>query len=359
MSRSHLIQRAIVGIALVAFLGGGFATATHYWVQQSDYAVLIDDTPIAQVEYQRRLVETRQFLGSSAGGTQLPESTLREAALNQLIERELMLREAHRRGLNVERAEIEAEWQQLLGQTYGGKIERMRQDLYRSYYTEAEFRRELGRRLLLRKLQPVLGKAPVSEAKLKEYYNQHLEQFRLGERIEARHMLFKADAKDARQVAQAKARAEDVLKQLKAGGDFVALAKAHSEDAGSKASGGDLGAFGKGEMVEAFEQAAWKLKPGEYTPAPVRSDYGWHLILRGKTLPAGLKPFEQAKAEIEPLLRDQHQREALAQWIKTQRQAAKILINPALTASAPQAAASASPSAQAQSAASASASASP
>ena len=71
--------------------------------------------------------------------------------------------------------------------------------------------------------------------------------------------------------------AKKIIEELNKGGDFAALAKAHSTDSGA-AQGGDLGFFKKGDMVPEFAAAAFALKAGEITTTPVHTQYGWHII---------------------------------------------------------------------------------
>src|SRR5205807_58433 len=90
----------------------------------------------------------------------------------------------------------------------------------------------------------------VSDADLQRMYSQNQEAFRTPERVKARHILIKTQGKPASEEAAAKAKAEGILKQIKAGGDFAKLAKENSEDTGSGANGGDLGDWiTHGQMV--------------------------------------------------------------------------------------------------------------
>jgi parvulin-like peptidyl-prolyl isomerase len=97
---------------------------------------------------------------------------------------------------------------------------------------------------------------------------------------------------------QTKAKAEDVLKRLRAGGDFNALAKEFSVDTSNKDQGGDLGWFGRGMMVKPFEDAAFALKPGELSGI-VETQFGYHIIKleerRMQDSPTG-QPVEQVHA---------------------------------------------------------------
>src|SRR4029077_12192443 len=91
---------------------------------------------------------------------------------------------------------------------------------------------------------------------------------------------------------KARADAEAVLKQVKGGGDFAALAKQYSQDPGSAANGGDLNFFPKGQMVPAFETAAFALKPGE-TSGLVETPFGFHIIKLAERRPARTVPLQE------------------------------------------------------------------
>lgn len=109
-------------------------------------------------------------------------------------------------------------------------------------------------------------KDAVKEADAKAFYDEQVKQMKPDEEVSARHIL----------VAE-KAKADEIAGKLKAGGDFVALAKEFSTDPGSKDNGGDLGFFGKGQMVPVFEETAFKMNKGDVS-APVQSQFGWHII---------------------------------------------------------------------------------
>ena len=93
------------------------------------------------------------------------------------------------------------------------------------------------------------------------------------------------------------AKANDILKQVEAGGDFAALAKQHSDDPGSKDKGGVYESVVRGQMVPAFEQAAFSLKPMEVGNL-VKTEYGFHILQVLEKEQAKLKPFEEVKAEL-------------------------------------------------------------
>ncbi len=116
-----------------------------------------------------------------------------------------------------------------------------------------------------------------SQQEIQSYYNQHQADYSAPESASSRHILIKLAANaDAKADAAAKAKAEDILKQIQNGGNFAELAKKYSDDPGSKDSGGELGASQRGRMVPEFDNAIFTQKIGE--TKIVKSQFGYHIV---------------------------------------------------------------------------------
>lgn len=174
---------------------------------------------------------------------------------------------------------------------------------------------ELKKRLIVESFlkKKVESDAQISEADLKKFYDQNVDKFKTGEQIRASHILVKTEKE-----------AKDILAQIKAGGKFEDLAKKSSVDS-SAAKGGDLGWFGKGTMVPAFEKAVLSLKEGQISDV-VKSDFGYHIIkLTGKRA-AGVRPFEEVKDQIKGALMPTKQQEIFQKIKEELKKTAKISI---------------------------------
>jgi peptidyl-prolyl cis-trans isomerase D len=155
------------------------------------------------------------------------------------------------------------------------------------------------------------GKATVSDAEAQAYYNAHLEQYKTEEQVKTRHILITSKAgADAATDAAAKAKAQDVLNQLKAGGNFAELAKKYSEDPGSKDSGGELQMIATASLDPAYAKAAMALNPGQ-TSGLVKSSFGYHIIQTEQKQVAGEKPLSEVKDTIVKTLQQDKQGAAL------------------------------------------------
>jgi peptidyl-prolyl cis-trans isomerase D len=150
---------------------------------------------------------------------------------------------------------------------------------------------------------------------IQAYYDEHRDEYRSPEQVKVRHILIKTplpgpDGKvDPAGVEQARKKAEDILKQLKAGGDFAELAKKYSEDTASAKEGGSLGWIERGRTVPEFEKVAFSLPKGS-TSDLVESSYGFHIIQVEDKQDAHVKTLEEVKAQIEPVLKHERAVEA-------------------------------------------------
>jgi peptidyl-prolyl cis-trans isomerase D len=160
----------------------------------------------------------------------------------------------------------------------------------------------------------MLAQTQVTQQDLASYYDQHRDEYRVPEQVNVRHILFKTPAPgpdgkvDQKAVDAARAKAEDVLKQVKAGGNFADLAKKYSEDTTAK-EGGVLGWIGRGTTVPEFEKAAFSLPKGG-TSDLVKSNFGFHIIHVDDKQEAHVKTLDEVKSQIEPLIKQQKAGEA-------------------------------------------------
>ncbi|GAK59961.1 peptidyl-prolyl cis-trans isomerase [Candidatus Vecturithrix granuli] len=145
--------------------------------------------------------------------------------------------------------------------------------------------------------QKIKEEVTPTEEEIRQYYDAHEAEFNKGKEVHARHILFRVEqTAEEEAVNQVKAKAEEVLQQLKGGADFAEMAKTHSEDTASGKEGGDLGFFSKGMMIPEFEQAAFALSPGEISEL-VRTQFGFHII-KVEEVREEADPYVKATPEI-------------------------------------------------------------
>jgi peptidyl-prolyl cis-trans isomerase D len=143
------------------------------------------------------------------------------------------------------------------------------------------------------------------DADIEDYYKRNVDtRFKREDEVHARHILISvpSGATD-KEKAAAKAKALDVLKQAQAGGDFVKLAAKYSDDTSNKLQGGDLGTFGRGQMIKPFEDTVFAMKPGQI--AMVETHYGFHIVRLESSTPAHTDTLAEAKPKIIEELRTQ------------------------------------------------------
>ena len=171
------------------------------------------------------------------------------------------------------------------------------------------------------------GPPQISDAELQAAYVAHEKDYTTNEQVKVRHILIKeAAGADAKTDAEAKAKAEDVLKQVKAGGNFAELAKKYSDDPGSKDQGGELGFIQRGATVPEFEKASFGLNPGQ-TSDLVKTQFGYHIIQSEEKQAAHTKTLAEVKDQIIPLLQNQkrmQQEQAFAASLATEAKSSSL-----------------------------------
>lgn len=174
-------------------------------------------------------------------------------------------------------------------------------------------------------LERAMESFSINPEEIKAYYDANMDQWRVDQQMELQHILLTTEGKSDTERAAARTKAEDLLKQLKAGADFAKLAAANSEDEQNKDRGGDLGAVSRGQTVAAFEAAAFALQPGQLSDV-VETEYGFHIIKAKSRREARVKPIDEVREQIASLLAQQKASEVVQQTADRLRNA--VAANP-------------------------------
>ena len=172
-------------------------------------------------------------------------------------------------------------------------------------------------RYLLIDVDALRAKVVIPSADVEKAYNNGIEQYTTPEQVRASHILLKTEGKDD---AAVKAKAEELLKQARAGADFADLARKNSDDDASAKNGGDLDYFGRGRMVPEFDTAVFAMTPGQISDL-VKTQYGYHIIKLVDKKNATTRALAEVRQQITDQLayeRAQAQAADLAQTLEKQ-----------------------------------------
>lgn len=252
-------------------------------------------------------------------------TSLKREALDELVRRELLWQEARRRKLVAPRQEVDAALA-----TFREKVPdpvRRRNLLEAAGFTEDGYAEYVRRELSIRRFveADVARKVKVTDADVRAYYHDHVDDFTEPVAIRARHVLVKAAPEaPAERRAEARQRIETVLAAAQGGSDFAELARQHSED-DTAAAGGDLGWFSRGRMVPPFEAAAFALEPGGISGV-VETQFGFHVVKLEGRRPEVVHPEAEVRERIRQALRADRIREAIASRAEELRARATVEI---------------------------------
>lgn len=244
--------------------------------------------------------------------------------LDQLIAYHLLAQESRSRKMDVPDSEVDARMAEIRKSFPDDKA--FQQGIAAQGLTVDQVREQTRTNLQVSKIidAEVASKIVVADAEISSFYQQNLERFKQGETVHASHILIGLPQNHtAEQKTQAKTKAQAVLKQVRDGADFAALARAESQDTGSAQNGGDLGFFPKGQMTPAFEEAAFKLKAGGLSPV-VETPFGFHIIKVLERRGPRTTPLAEVGGQIKDFL-EQGQRESkLEQFVEQVKAKSKV-----------------------------------
>ncbi len=267
-------------------------------------------------------------LEAQAGGPVPPDrrDAIYRQLLDQLVAVRLLAEESTSKKVVVADAELDGRLAQVKSQFPNPQA--FAAALAQRQMTEAKLKTEIRQQLLVQKLlqADVESTIAVSDGDVSSFYQQNPDKFKEPEAVHAAHILIRTpENADAAAKSKAHAEAEKVLAQARRGGDFAALAKQYSQDAGSAANGGDLGFVPKGQTVPAFEQAAFALKPGQLSGV-VESPFGFHIIKLFEHRAERTVPLQEVKPQVEQFLKQQQLQQKTAAYVDKLKAKAKVEI---------------------------------
>ncbi len=251
--------------------------------------------------YSEDVTEDREFM-----------KEIEKMALNDLIDQTLIIQKALSEGLEATEAEVKKAIKNFKD---SAGTEGYKNFIKAAGMTDEEFEKEMYNQVLIDELrEKVISKVKVTAEDVKAYYDAHPEEFGNLYELKVSHILLKT-----------REEAEEVIQRLKNGEDFGTLAQELSIEPAARESKGNLGFINEqSNLVAEFKEAALKLKPGEITEEPVKTQFGFHVIKAFEERKPHLEPFEQVKDQAELLARQAKENQAWIDYVSDLRKQADI-----------------------------------
>lgn len=328
-------MRTFPGVVSFLVVLLGFVSGTHpfyaaYAQTSSDGIVaVVGGQPILRSEIMQEIMPQ---LNDLAATTQSKEElnaqfeSLFKEALDQAIEHYLLFNEAKSLGITIPEEEVEKRLNEIRRQY--GSTEEFQRRLESAGYTISDLRDRIRRQMFaislgLNKRRQFEREAVVTEKDMKEYYEQHVDMFRYEERYRIRRIFIQADQSGASRNA-AREKLAKLKEEINGGKSFADVAKEHSNGP-EAAEGGLMGWIRKGDLVDPLDSALPHLSIGEVSDI-LETDYGLHLLQMEAIEHGGVLEYEEARKEIEPIIRKNKGEERYRNWINTLRQRSNVRV---------------------------------
>ena len=310
------IALAVLGATAALFAsacGGGGSVP-------SGSIAVVGGTDISKAELDQLLEQAKK--GYAATKREFPKAgtpefqSLQTQYVAYLVQREEFRQAAADLGIEVTEKDIAKAEDDFVKSRFDGKQAEYGKALKQQGFSREDFQKTLETSVLTQKLfDEVTKDASVAEADVLGYYTQNQSQYGTPESRDVRHILIAEKGKDGQvDYGKSKAKADQIYAELTGGADFAELARANSEDPGSKDSGGKL-TISRGQTVPAFDKTSFELKQGEIS-RPVKTQYGYHVIeALSPVRPAKTTPLDKVKASIRATLLQQKRNEEMSAWV--------------------------------------------
>jgi len=287
--------------AVLAGCGSSSSVPSNAVAKVGDQAITQDQFN-ALIDQAKRSYKVQKRSFPPPGSTEY--QTLKNQAMQYLVQRAEFAQEAKKLGINITDKQISDRLAQIKKQYFGGSEARYKAQLKKQGLTEAQVLDDIRAQLVSEQIfKKVSGDVKVTDPDIKKYYDQHQTQYGTPEQRDIAHILVKN-----------KALADKLYTQIQNGANFGQLAKKYSQDPGSKNQGGKL-TISKGQTVAPFDQTAFLIKTGQVSH-PVKTQFGYHIIKAlGPVKPPKTTPFSQVKASIQQQLLQQKKNDAMTKWV--------------------------------------------
>ncbi|HSW01217.1 MAG TPA: peptidylprolyl isomerase [Sedimentisphaerales bacterium] len=295
--------------------------------QSADKILAVVDGFEIKVSHVKQAIQSEYGMQLEKMRAQSPDFAAQQEKLilqnmtNRMVIEHLLDREAKQAGIEVTPEQVVVEMTQKLAEAKPPQTIESYKQMFEAQggsfeVMKAQFAKQMKYVKLLELKDP--NSLIVTEASVREYYDRNPDEFQVPETVRAGHILISMESTDPNSEpnavkAKAREKAEGLLKEVREGGDFAALAKQHSA-CPSSAQGGDLGTFGRGQMVPPFEEAAFRLKAGEVSDV-VETQFGYHIIKVAAHQDPNTVSFEQAKDQIMANLKGTQTNQAFQKFI--------------------------------------------
>ena len=304
ISRFALLPALFLALFLAACGGSGGDD-----VPENAVAV-VDGREIPRTEFDSLINQAKKSYATqkrdfpAAGSAEY--QTLRNQAVAHLVQKVELEKAAEDMDINVTDEDVEKRLEQIKKQYYGGDQKKLDKQLKDQNLTMAQVREDIRGQIVSERIFKAVTKdVKVTDADVEKFYEENKAQYEQAESRDVRHILVKT-----------KAQADSIRSQLTPNGsNFAALARKHTQDTGSKSTGGKL-TISRGQTVTAFDQVAFSLDTNEIS-APVKTEFGFHIIQPVSAIKkATTTPLKQVEGQIRQNLLQTKKNEKMTVWIE-------------------------------------------